>query len=442
MNHDLLIDTSCIADIGLDIEQYVGLWLVDESRFSVLLDQVSKLDIASHVAANVGRDISAVSQRRQNTEEANIQIIDIQGTMTKRGSSLSGRGGMISLRRSVREAANDGDVDAILLRIDSPGGTVAGTADLAAEVKAAAAKKPVWAFVEDVTASAAYWVASQADKIYANNATAEVGSIGTFMGIYDVSGAAAMQGIKAVVIRSGRLKGSGFPGTEITEEQRAVWQEIVDKTQAQFTAGVADGRKLSVPQVQALAEGRMWLAQDAKEHKLIDGIEMFDSVMSKLAAEAARYRRLKMAEDKANSAATWQELKACCPGADTEFLGKQMDAGATTTQAAGAWISELQLRAAIAEEEKAKAEQAKEDADKQAAEAKAEAEKLKAAKPGVELLGSGGGKSDDSGDPIADFQTAVAAKMAAGLNKAKATASVVREQPDLHADYIQAVNAR
>lgn len=147
-----------------------------------------------------------------------------------------------------------------------------------------------------------------------------------------------------------------------------------------------------------------------------------------------------MSDDNTPKAATWQELKASCPGADAEFLGKQIDAGATTMQAATAWMAELQLRAEIAEEEKTKAEESRAEAEKQAAEAKAEAEKAKAGKPGVDMLG--GGKSSQEGDPVSEFQSAVKSKMDAGLNKAKATASVVREQPDLHADYLQAVNAR
>jgi len=309
------------------------------------------------------------------------------------------------------------------------------------DVKAATSKKHVWAFVEDTCASAAYWVASQASRIVANNSTAGIGSIGTFMALYDVSGAAAMQGIKAVVIRSGKLKGAGFPGTEVTEEQKAVWQDLVDKTQQQFTAGVAAGRNIDVNEVESLAEGRMWLAEDAKQLRLIDEISSFETVISNLAATARRKGRNRMSETNTPKAATWQELKACCPGADSEFLGKQMDANATTDQASGAWMTELQLRAEIAEEEKAKAEAAKVEAEQQAAEAKADAEKAKAGKPGVDMLGGGGNSGDGVADPVAAFHDAVEEKMKAGMSKPDAVRSVIKSNPDLHASYIEAHNA-
>jgi len=441
MNDALVLDTKSVADLGLDLEQYVGLWLVDETRFSVLLDQVRQLDLAKHVSSNVGQNIAAASQRKQAAGEAAIQIIDIQGTMTKRGSSLTGSGSMIRIRQAVRNAANDDGIDAILLRIDSPGGTVAGTADLAEEVRQAAAKKPVWSFVEDVTASAAYWVASQSSKIIANNATAEVGSIGTFMALYDMSSAAAMQGIKAVVIRSGRLKGAGFPGTEVTEEQRQIWQEIVDKTQTEFTAGVAAGRKLPLARVESLAEGRMWLANDARQLGLIDGISSFDYVLLDLAAQTRRSRSKTMSEDKGPKPATWTELKSCCPGADAEFLGKQMDVQATAEDATKAWMGELQRRSEADATARKEAEDAKAEAEKQAAEAKAEAEKAKAGKPGVDMLGGGNGKSTDVGEPLAAFQALVDEKLKTGLAKSDAIRAVVKEQPEMHAAYVEAHNA-
>src|SRR5690606_16023962 len=134
------------AAFGLDLDQYCGLWAVDESRFAMQLQAVRSMDLAAHIAANAGRDVSAI---QTSSKPGAITLIDIVGTLTKRGSSLSRSGGMIGLRRAVRDAANDPDVGAILLRIDSPGGTVAGTADLGDEIFAARQKKPVYAFVED-----------------------------------------------------------------------------------------------------------------------------------------------------------------------------------------------------------------------------------------------------------------------------------------------------
>jgi len=226
---ELEIDLGPILAFDLDLSQYFGLWAVESHRFLATFDRVARMDLFSHVAANTAEP--QASARKSATKMGDdIAVLDIRGTMTKRGSSLAG-GGMIEVRQQLRQAIADPEVEGILLRIDSPGGTVSGTADLANDVFKANKRKPVLAFAEDLAASAAFWVASQADAIIANTETAMVGSIGTFIGLHDLSGAAGQQGIRPIVIKSGQFKGAGFPGTEITTEQVAEWQTLVDKTQ-------------------------------------------------------------------------------------------------------------------------------------------------------------------------------------------------------------------
>jgi signal peptide peptidase SppA len=441
-----MIDLQPLAGFSLDLEQYVGLWAVDEVRFGAMLDQVSKMDLAAHITANTGQSQAAAKTSKQKHESANIAIIDIQGTMTKRGSSLSGAGSTVLIRQAIRNAANDPDINGIVLRIDSPGGTVAGTSDLANGVANAAQQKPVWAFVDDVTASAAYWVASQASRIVANNKTAVIGSIGTFMALYDVSGAAAMQGIKAVVIRAGKYKGAGFPGTEISEEQKQIWQETVDKTQAEFTAGVASGRNIPLEQAELLAIGRTWLAEESITLNLIDGIGPFDQVLSDMAAEIQRRNsskgRSRMSdEQKTPQPATYAEIKVACAGADSDFICQQLEAKATKETAVSAWMSEQQKRLHTANKAKAEAEQKVEEANK----AKAEAEqKAKTGKPGVGILG--GGKGDGGGgigNAASEFIKAVEDKMKLyGILKQEAIREVVKENPELHRRYIEEHNVK
>jgi ClpP class serine protease len=114
-----------------------------------------------------------------------IALISVQGGLTPRGSwfgsSLDG------LRSQIRRAANDADVAAIVLDIDSPGSTVAGTMETAAEVKAATTQKPVIAIANTLTASAAYWIGSQASE-FVMAPSADVGSIGAMIPHQDVSG--------------------------------------------------------------------------------------------------------------------------------------------------------------------------------------------------------------------------------------------------------------
>jgi len=148
-----------------------------------------------------------------------------------------------------------------------------------------------------------------------------------------------------------------------------------------------------------------------------------------------------MSENKTPQPATWPELKTCCPGADADFLGKQMDASATVEDAIKAWMGELQRRSEADATACKEAEEAKAEAEKRAGEAEAEAEKAKAGKPGVDALGGGKGKAEGEGDPLAAFQAAVDEKLKTGLSKPDAVRAIVKEQPELHAGYVEAHNA-
>ena len=206
-----------------------------------------------------------------------IGVLDVIGFLTK--SDSPGRAGLVTLRSQLRGLVDDGQVNAVLLRIDSPGGTVAGTADLAAEITRARKSLPVFAYVEDLAAASAYWIASQAEKVYANTATCLVGEIGTFVSLYDRSRQFGKAGVKAIVLRAGEFKTVGFPGTEITDKQRSYLQDLVDRTQAEFNKAIS-GRKINPA---AIASGKAYLAGDAVKLGLIDGVKTIDNVLAELA---------------------------------------------------------------------------------------------------------------------------------------------------------------
>jgi len=120
---------------------------------------------------------------------------------------------------ALREAAGRDDIKAVFLDIDSPGGTVAGTPELAAAVRDLDKRKPVYAFSSGVMASAAYWIASQARAIYATP-SAQVGSIGVVQAVIDNSAALDKAGLKVEVFSVGKYKAMGAPGTPLTDDQR------------------------------------------------------------------------------------------------------------------------------------------------------------------------------------------------------------------------------
>jgi len=230
-------------------------------------------------------------------DASGIAQIGIYGQMTKGESSFGGTS-TVRTRRLIREAARDDSVKAILLHIDSPGGTVAGTAELAADVAGADARKPVHAYIEDLGASAAYWVASQARRVTAN-ATAQVGSIGTVAMLYDTSGRAEKDGIVAHVISTGPYKGAFAPGAKITEEQLDYAREMVEGMNEHLLDGIKHGRGMPIAQVRELADGRMHIAGRAQGLGLIDGVESLDETvlgMRRQIKEQDRASRSKQAQ--------------------------------------------------------------------------------------------------------------------------------------------------
>lgn len=163
------------------------------------------------------------------------------------------------------QAAADPAAHTILLDIDSPGGTVNGTPELAQVVRTVAKDKHVYAFTAGQCCSAAYWVASQADVIYAAP-SATVGSIGVILPVVDSSALYDRCGLKMEVFSAGKYKSTGMDGTSLTEEQRDRLTQQVNATWARFKQAVTRRRSIS----EADMEGQTFYGLDAREHHLID----------------------------------------------------------------------------------------------------------------------------------------------------------------------------
>lgn len=227
---------------------------------------------------------TAPKQRKSYALDGGVALLSLTGPMSKGGSpSMGNDASTVALRRQVRQAAADPDAKAILLKIDSPGGEVAGTSDLAADVKAAGQVKPLYVYIEDLGASAAYWVASQANAIYAGP-SARVGSIGTYLAVEDSSGMADKLGLKVHVVKAGDYKGAGVPGSPVTPDHLAHFQAQVDDLNAHFVSGVQRGRGMTAEQAKALADGRVYVGAKARNAGLVDGITSYDAVLTRLKA--------------------------------------------------------------------------------------------------------------------------------------------------------------
>ena len=228
--------------------------------------------------------------------EDGIATIPINGPMMK-GDSKFGGTNSLRTRRAVRRAAADASISGIMLLVDSPGGTAAGTGELANDILNARKAKPVFAHGEDMIASAAFWLVSQAEFVSANT-TAEVGSIGTVAVVEDSSIAAEMEGITVHVISTGEFKGAFVPGVPVTQEHLDMLQERVNDLNEHFLKAVSVGRKMSMRAVRNIADGRVHIAEKAKELGLIDAVMTADQAMAGLRNRIARAVRVNKAKAK------------------------------------------------------------------------------------------------------------------------------------------------
>lgn len=207
-----------------------------------------------------------------------IAVLSVTGPMMKNPpyKMAESMTSTIDVQRLLGAAENDPDVRAILLRVDSPGGKVPGTDELAMAVRSAAEQKPLVTFAEDTMASAAAWVGLQADEVFINRG-GSAGSLGVFGVVYDTSGAFEAEGIKVHLISTGGVKGVGADGVPVTEPYLADLQAEVDAIGAMFKEAVKAGRggkgkRMTSSQVDAVFDGRMFRAEQAVELGLVDKI--------------------------------------------------------------------------------------------------------------------------------------------------------------------------
>ncbi len=426
MPHEILLNPTGWRNAPF-FEQWLGIWAMREADFTATAELIRGLNLSIHLA---GPEPEAARERASAAGSATVgdgvALIELRGRMQKQEASLGASASTVAARRAIRGAVADPEVGAILLVIDSPGGTVAGTKELADDVAAAGQVKPVIALIEDIGASAAYWVASQATQVLAQ-ATAMVGSIGTYGVVQDLSALAAKEGVKVHVIRAGAMKGAGTPGTEITPEQLAAMQREVNTLNEFFLAGVASGRKLSAERVRELATGDVWIGQQAVAAGLIDAVSTYDQALATARRAASQSKgKGKMA------AATYAEIVAACPGASAEFICEQLKAGASLEQSTKDFMAWQQLQIEAGKKQLAELQAAA------AAAAKAR-ESL-----GVDPLKQTAAAVNGTGENAAwdDFQASVAAKVAKGMSRPKAVAAAVRENPARHAAVIAGANAR
>lgn len=217
-----------------------------------------------------------------------VAIIPIDGVIAKKMNlftRISGGASTQLVMRDLAQAQADPEVKSALLLIDSPGGTVDGTSDLADAVAKFGETKPIVALADGLMASAAYWVGSAATAVYSANATTVVGSIGVVTTHVDVSAMETMQGVKTTEIYAGKYKRITSEYAPLTSDGRAALQDHVDYLYSIFVESVAKNRRVSVEAVLAdMADGRVFVGHRAVDAGLVDGVATQSALIADLAA--------------------------------------------------------------------------------------------------------------------------------------------------------------
>ncbi len=217
-----------------------------------------------------------------------VAVIRLSGIITdSRQQGLLTTGGISpkQVRGYLRKAEGDGGIKAVVLRIDSPGGSAAASQEIASEVRhfKKVTGKPVVISMGDVAASGGYYISAYADRIVANPSTL-TGSIGVISQFIYIEGLLEKLGLELETIKTGKHKDMGIG--PLTEEQRKIMQDITDDLYEQFVAAVAEGRDLSIVEVKQLATGQLYTGIQALSLGLVDelgGLETAIELASSLA---------------------------------------------------------------------------------------------------------------------------------------------------------------
>jgi protease-4 len=209
------------------------------------------------------------------------------GVLAIKGGIGMGDGGADaeSVMKQAKRFETDDSIKAVVVRIDSPGGSVGPSQEIHDEVRRLAEKKPVVCSLGNVAASGGYYVAVACPTIFAAPGTL-TGSIGVISQFVNVKGLAQRFDVKLETVKSGKLKDAGNPFRDMTPEDRAYWQSLVDRVHGQFLAAVAEGRDLEEDEVRAIADGRVLTGAEAKELGLVDELGNFYDAVEAAKAEA------------------------------------------------------------------------------------------------------------------------------------------------------------
>jgi signal peptide peptidase SppA len=320
-NRPLLLDPS----VGLPLLGYLS----NRLNLGSIIDATGKEHSAQKIKSDIGTYETRV--RKSYSVSNGIAIIPVDGTLMHKSGYIGSNSGMTGydgIAAQIDDAIANSSVRGIMFDIDSGGGEVSGVQALSDKIVAAKAIKPIWAHSNEMAASAAYWIASSADKVFLTE-TSEVGSIGVLTAHRDLSKAMDDAGFKVTLIHAGAHKVDGNPYGALPAEVLADIQQEIDGLRELFAQNVATNRRMSVQDVMD-TEARVYRGKSAVDVGLADGvmsfeaaIDSFDSYLSRTSMSGKR-GDVKMTEHEttqAQAGVTQEHLNAA--------VAQAMNAGAS-----------------------------------------------------------------------------------------------------------------
>lgn len=278
-----------------------------------------KIDIGA-IEARLGRPLA--NEQRAYQIVNGVAVLPIQGVISPKANlmtQISGGASAQMLIAQVQSAAADTKVDSLILAVDSPGGNVLGMFELSQAVRDLAAGKPVVTHSDGQLASAAYLIGSAANSIYVSGPMVQVGSIGVVSTHKDISAAEAKMGVKTTHITAGKYKRIVNENEPLSTEGHASMQAKVDYIYGLLVDAVADARGASVEAVlEHMADGRVFIGQQAIDAGLVDGVSTIDALIEQLATDPARFATRKKARI-ANTGAGSKQSKGAGAAAEDDL---------------------------------------------------------------------------------------------------------------------------
>lgn len=257
---------------------------LNRSRWIVFMVLIIIFSGCTIFKVNVTPPLSPLKEKTVSGEGDNkVLMVDIQGMISNK-KKVTALGSVVSLgmvdqvREILKKAEKDEDIKALVLRINTPGGTVTSSDIIYHEIQAFKKRKgiKVYAIVMDLAASGGYYVAQSADHIIVHP-TSMTGSIGVIALKMNLKGLMDKVGIDFEVVKSGDHKDFLSPFRPLTQDERVVFQDTINALHSRFVSTIeANRRQLSRQEIEQLADGRVYTSQQALDHKLVDQVAYMD----------------------------------------------------------------------------------------------------------------------------------------------------------------------